>query len=140
MCIRDRIYPATCKPEDQFRRMQCRHETQLFSDVMAMGYYPYYAQDIFRRKGVELVMEPGDEEILMEGQLDYVTFSYYRSAVVDAESPLLRMGGKPENPYLKTTPWGWQIDPVGLRYVMNEIYDRYRKPIFIVEIGLGAID
>lgn len=134
------IYPATCKPEDQLRRMQCRHETQLFSDVMAMGYYPYYAQDIFRRKGVELVMEPGDEEILMEGQLDYVTFSYYRSAVVDAESPLLRMGGKPENPYLKTTPWGWQIDPVGLRYVMNEVYDRYRKPIFIVENGLGAID
>lgn len=134
------IYPATCKPEDQFRRMQCRHETQLFSDVMAMGYYPYYAQDIFRRKGVELVMEPGDEKVLIEGQLDYVTFSYYRSAVVDAESPLLRMGGKPENPYLKTTPWGWQIDPVGLRYVMNEIYDRYRKPIFIVENGLGAID
>ena len=134
------IYPATCKPTDQFRRMQCRHETQFFSDVMAQGAYPYYAKFIFERLGVELVTQPEDDRILADGALDYVTFSYYRSAVVDEKSPLLRMGGKPENPYLKTTPWGWQIDPVGLRYVMNEVYDRYRKPIFIVENGLGAID
>lgn len=134
------IYPETCRPEDVFRRMQVRHESQLFADVMAQGAYPYYAQDIFRRRGVTLQMEPGDEEILQEGQLDFVSFSYYRSSTVNASSPLLRMGGTPNNPYLKTTPWDWQIDPVGLRYVMNEVYDRYRKPIFIVENGLGAVD
>ena len=134
------VYPETCRPEDQLRRMQFRHMTQFFSDVMAQGAYPYYADEMFKRLGVKLVQEPGDADILASGTLDYVTFSYYRSALVNAESELKRMGGEPTNPYLKTTPWGWQIDPVGLRYVMNEVYDRYRKPIFIVENGLGAID
>ncbi|ERL09332.1 glycoside hydrolase family 1 protein [Olsenella profusa] len=134
------IYPETCRPEDVLRRMQCRHESLLFADVMAQGRYPYYARDIFRRRGVKLDMDPHDEQVLLDGQLDYVSFSYYRSATVNASSPLRRMGGEPNNPYLKTTAWGWQIDPVGLRYVMNEVYDRYRKPIFIVENGLGARD
>ena len=136
------VYPATCKPEDVFRRMQFRHMTQFFSDVMAQGAYPYYAQDIFRRLDVDpsLFTQEGDAQILAEGTLDYVTFSYYRSSLIHAETELKRMGGEPTNPYLETTPWGWQIDPVGLRYVMNEVYDRYRKPIFIVENGLGAID
>lgn len=134
------IYPETCRPEDVLRRMQCRHESLLFADVMAQGCYPYYAREIFRHRGVELDIAPGDEQALLGGQLDYVSFSYYRSATVNASSPLKRMGGEPNNPYLKTTPWGWQIDPVGLRYVMNEVYDRYRKPIFIVENGLGARD
>lgn len=136
------VYPETCKPEDVFRRMQARHETQLFADVMAQGYYPYYAQAIFARHGVDMSLfaQPGDDQVLREGTIDFVTFSYYRSATINAKSELRRMNGEPNNPYLKTTPWGWQIDPVGLRYVMNEVYDRYRKPIFIVENGLGAID
>lgn len=134
------VYPATCKPEDVFRRMQFRHMSQFFSDVMAQGAYPYYTQDIFRRLGVKLHMESDDEQILAEGPIDFVTFSYYRSGLIAADDELKRMGGSPTNPYLKTTPWGWQIDPIGLRFVMNEVYDRYRKPIFIVENGLGAID
>lgn len=134
------VYPATCDPKDVFRRMQFRHMSQLFADVMAQGAYPYYAQDVFRRLGVTLETEPGDEKILAEGTLDFVSFSYYRSGLVRSGDELKRMGGSPDNPYLRTTDWGWQIDPVGLRYVMNEVYDRYRKPIFIVENGLGAVD
>lgn len=136
------VYAATCKPEDEFRRMQFRHMTQFFSDVMAQGVYPYYSHPMFRRLGVDMndFVEAGDAEILAAGTLDYVTFSYYRSALIEASDELKRMGGSPTNPYLPVTPWGWQIDPVGLRYVMNEIYDRYRKPIFIVENGLGAVD
>lgn len=134
------VYPATCDPKDVFRRMQFRHMSQLFADVMAQGAYPYYAQDVFRRLGVTLETEPGDEKILAEGTLDFVSFSYYRSGLVRAGDELKRMGGSPDNPYLRTTDWGWQIDPLGLRYVMNEVYDRYRKPIFIVENGLGAVD
>ena len=136
------VYPATCNPNDQFRRMQFRHMTQFFSDVMAQGVYPYYARSMFRRLGVDMngFIEPGDAEILAAGTLDYVTFSYYRSAVIHADTELERLGGDTANPYLKKTDWGWPIDPVGLRYVMNEIYDRYRKPIIIVENGLGAID
>ena len=136
------VYPATCDPNDVFRRMQFRHMTQFFSDVMAQGAYPYYARAIFERLGVDpaLFTEDGDAAILRTGTLDYVTFSYYRSAVIHADTELLRLGGDTANPYLQKTDWGWPIDPVGLRYVMNEVYDRYRKPIFIVENGLGAID
>lgn len=134
------IYPATCKPEDIFRHMQCRRESLFFIDVMARGYYPSYTKDIFDRRGVsEIHMEAGDEKILRKSPLDYISFSYYRSCTVSAESNFNIIGGDP-NPYLETTPWGWPIDPLGLRYVLNEIYDRYQKPLFIVENGLGSID
>ena len=121
------------------RHMQCRRESLFFIDVMARGYYPSYAGDIFERRGVSLVKEPGDDEILAASPLDYVSFSYYRSCTVSADSKFNVIGGDP-NPYLPITPWGWPIDPIGLRYVMNEIYDRYQKPLFIVENGLGAVD
>ena len=135
------VYPETCRPEDVFRRLQARHESEFFIDVMAGGAYPYYTKDLFRRRGVEdIKMEPGDEELLRAGQLDYVSFSYYRSATVTAGSELKRVMTSSNNPYLEKSPWGWAIDPVGLRFVMNEVYDRYHKPIFIVENGLGAID
>ncbi len=134
------LYPATCHPADMFRHMQVRRENFYFIDVMARGYYPSYAEDLLNRRGVEkIVMEPGDEEILKQGQLDFVSFSYYRSATVKADDPSFTVGGSP-NPYLKNTDWGWPIDPLGLRYCMNEIYDRIQKPIFIVENGLGAVD
>lgn len=133
------IYPATCKPEDMFRHMQCRRESFFFADVMARGYYPSYAGDLLRRRGVTLNVQPGDEDILKNGTLDYISFSYYRSCTVSAQSNFNVIGGDP-NPYLEATPWGWPIDSLGLRYCMNEVYDRYQKPIFIVENGLGAID
>lgn len=133
------LYPATCRPEDIFCHMQKRRETYLFMDVMVRGYYPSYAGDIFRRRGVELHMEPEDEEILRNGVLDYISFSYYRSNVISTETVTNVIGGDP-NPYLEMTPWGWPVDPTGLRYVLNEFYDRYQKPLFIVENGLGAVD
>lgn len=133
------LYPATCKPEDIFCHMQKRRETYLFMDVMARGYYPSYAKDIFARRGVDLHTEPEDEEILKGGTLDYISFSYYRSNVISTETVTNVIGGDP-NPYLEMTPWGWPVDPTGLRYVLNEFYDRYQKPLFIVENGLGAVD
>lgn len=133
------LYPATCRPEDIFCHMQKRRETYFFMDVMVRGYYPSYAKDILERRGVELRMKPGDEEILKKGTLDYISFSYYRSNVISTESKTNVIGGDP-NPYLEMTPWGWPVDPTGLRYVLNEFYDRYQKPLFIVENGLGAVD
>jgi 6-phospho-beta-glucosidase len=123
-----------------FRHMQVRRENFYFIDIMARGYYPSYARDLLDRRGVgEIRMEEGDKELLKEGQLDYVSFSYYRSNIVKAGDPSFTVGGSP-NPYLESTPWGWPVDPLGLRYCMNEIYDRIQKPIFIVENGLGAVD
>lgn len=134
------LYPATCRPEDMFRYMQCRRESLFFIDVMVRGYYPAYTDDLLGRRGVTLqTFQSGDDKILLEGTLDFVSFSYYRSCTVGAGSKFNVIGGDP-NPYLQSTPWGWPIDPLGLRYCMNEIYDRYQKPVFIVENGLGAID
>ncbi len=134
------IYPETCKPEDVFCWMQCRRETLFFTDVMVRGYYPAYTADLYSRRGIDSIQQQeGDAEILWQGRLDYVAFSYYRSATVNAASPCRTMGGNP-NPYLQATPWGWPIDALGLRFCMNEIYDRYQKPLFIVENGLGAVD
>ena len=133
------LYPATCKPEDVFRHMRQRRETLFFIDVMARGYYPSYSADIFARRGVTLHTQPGDAEILAAGTLDFISFSYYRSNVVSADTKMNVLGGE-QNPYLESTPWGWPVDPLGLRYVLNEFYDRYQKPLFIVENGLGAID
>lgn len=133
------IYPKTCKPEDVFAAMHARRQSLFFSDVMARGYYPNYSEEIFNRKHVKLTIEPGDLELLKEYPIDYVTFSYYRSTTVDQHTKIDIMGGD-QNPYLQSTPWGWPIDPQGLRYVLNELYDRYQKPLFVVENGLGAVD
>lgn len=133
-------YPATCKPEDIWEHMNRRRQTYFFIDVMARGYYPSYTEELYRQRGVsQIFKEEGDDEILREGTLDYISFSYYRSNTVNKDTPLGTVGGDP-NPYLENTPWGWPVDPLGLRYVLNEYYDRYQKPLFIVENGLGAVD
>ena len=106
---------------------------------MTRGYYPNYSEEIFKEKKVVIKKEVGDDEILKQYTLDYITFSYYRSTTVSQNTKIDIMGGDP-NPYLETTPWGWPIDPKGLRYVLNELYDRYQKPLFVVENGLGAVD
>lgn len=134
------LYAATCKPEDVFQRLQERRENWYFIDTMGRGYYHSYAKDIWRRHGVKTIqMAKGDEELLREGQLDFISFSYYRSNTTQAGDDWFNVGGS-ANPYLEETPWGWAVDPLGLRHVMNEIYDRIQKPLFIVENGLGAVD
>lgn len=131
------IYPATCRPEDVMSHMRQRRETFYFADVMARGYYPAYAESLLARRGVSLVTKPEDTKILAAGTLDFLSFSYYRSNVISEQTRVNVLGGDP-NPYLLETDWGWAIDPMGLRYVLNEFYDRYQKSLFIVENGLGA--
>ena len=137
------FYPATCKPEDVFHNMQQLRENWYFVDTMGRGYYPSYADDILQHHGIdglsEIEMATEDEEILNKGQLDFISFSYYRSNITKDGDDWFNVGGS-SNPYLKETPWGWGLDPLGLRYTMNMIYDRIQKPIFIVENGIGIID
>lgn len=133
------LYPATCKPEDVFRRLQARRESYYFVDTMARGAYPAYAKDLLARRGVTLKTQPGDDAILAQGALDFISFSYYRSNIVSAGTKMNVLGGDP-NPYLASTAWGWPVDPLGLRFLLNELYDRYQKPLFVVENGLGAVD
>lgn len=137
-------YPLTCKPKDVFKQMQVRRRTFYFADVMMRGYYPSYAKTILEEAGVTLPIEEGDEEILREGALDFYSFSCYRSTTVNENTvfPIkgLEIMSMDTNPYLETTAWGWPKDPMSLRYVLNEVWDRYQKPIFIAENGLGEID
>jgi len=134
------LYPAICKPEDIFHQMLETRENWYFIDTMARGYYHPYVQDVWNHHNVgTLEISEEDKTILFEGQLDFVAFSYYRSNTTQAGDPWFNVGGS-SNPYLESTPWGWPIDALGLRYCMNMIYDRIQKPIFIVENGMGAID
>lgn len=137
------VYPLTPAPEDVIASMKADHMNDFFGDVHVRGAYPGYMKRYFRENDIRLKMEDGDEEIL-KNTVDFVSFSYYMSICETADPTVEKgpgniMGGVP-NPYLKTSDWGWQIDPQGLRYVLNKFYDRYQKPLFIVENGLGAAD
>ena len=138
-------YPCTCKPEDVRAAQMKGQENYFFIDVQSRGYYPNYAKKMFERHGFTLPELPGDAELLRENTVDFISFSYYQSRTAAGQAEGMTMGGGnafggPKNPYLKESEWGWPVDPLGLRNTMNEIYDRYQKPLFIVENGLGARD
>lgn len=137
-------YPYCCMPEDVWAAMGKDRENMMFIDVQARGYYPNYAKKLFARKGIQLNMTAEDEAILRENTVDYITFSYYSSRCITTQENVGETIGNAfkgtKNPYLPSSQWGWQIDPLGLRITMNTLYDRYQKPLFIVENGLGAKD
>jgi 6-phospho-beta-glucosidase len=137
------VYPNTCNPEDVFETMELRRTSLFYSDVMLRGYYPRYLKRIWEREGVNVKMEQGDEEILRAYTNDYLAFSYYRTTTHKKGNPFSTDTGGDAglpNPYLESTPWGWQIDPTGFRYTLNELYDRYQVPLFAVENGIGTND
>lgn len=139
-------YAATCKPLDVLADDNADRMTNLlFLDVQAKGKYPYFALNYFKEHNITINMQDGDEEILKAGAVDWVGYSYYQSSVVASESlGKAAIGGNLKsglkNEYLEATPWGWQIDPVGLCVLTNRLYDRYEKPLFILENGMGMIE
>lgn len=139
-------YAYDCNPVNQLETLK---ETQAFNfycaDVQAGGKYPYYAKSLWKSQGVELDIQPGDLALIKEHTVDYIGFSYYMSSTInktnpDAVSAQGNLLGGARNPFLEASEWGWEIDPVGLRIALNQQYDRYEKPLFIVENGLGAVD
>lgn len=138
------IYPLTPKPSDVLKAMEQERMNLFFGDIHARGEYPKYMNRFFKENNIEIKMEPGDKELL-KNTVDFISFSYYSSCCATTDPEELRkaegnmFAGVP-NPYLKASEWGWQIDPEGLRYFLNLLYDRYQKPLFIVENGLGAVD
>jgi 6-phospho-beta-glucosidase len=138
-------YPYSCRPEDYAKAIEKDRESFLFIDVQARGAYPNYALKKFQRENIHIVMEQGDIELLKSHTVDFISFSYYSSRVVTTDDSVTHETAgnifkSVKNPYLKSSEWGWQIDPLGLRSALNVLYDRYQKPLFIVENGLGAID
>ncbi len=145
MLAAGQYYAYTCDPRDQFEALNKNRDNFFFIDVQSRGEYPPYALKFFERKGYHIGITEEDEKILAENPVDFISFSYYSSRLTSAEPEKYgQTSGNAfatlRNPYLKASEWGWQIDPLGLRITLNELYDRYQKPLFIVENGLGAVD
>lgn len=138
------IYPLSSNPKDVIAAMKADYRNSMFTHVHARGEYPGYMKRYLREHDIHVRFEDGDEEIL-KNTVDFISFSYYVSvcATADPKKNIPGEGnliGGVANPYLPSSEWGWQIDPWGLRYVLNKLWDTYQKPLFIVENGLGAID
>ena len=138
------IYPGTPSPADVWASIGANRSHLMFSDVMMRGEYPSYIWRFFEENNINIEITEKDIKMLKENTCDFLAFSYYTSMTISVEENRSasqgNIGTGMENPYLKKSKWGWQIDPTGLRILMNELYDRYQKPLFIVENGLGAID
>ncbi|WP_373128356.1 6-phospho-beta-glucosidase [Dielma fastidiosa] len=138
------FYGETCKPEDQLCAMRQIDEQYYYSDVQVRGYYSNKAKAMWKKHQVQIECSEADILSLKEGKVDYIGFSYYNSNVASTRPELGLTDGNMvnavKNPFLKVSDWGWQIDPIGLRLAMNNLYDRYQIPLFIVENGLGAVD
>lgn len=138
------VYPYECNPLDVLFAQKGNQSNYFFTDVQSRGYYPSYVLKQFEARGIELDITDEDKEIL-KNTVDFISFSYYMTNIVSVNNyeKLAESNGgfkTIKNPFLKTTDWGWNIDFIGLRVVLNDIYDRYQKPMFIVENGLGAVD
>lgn len=138
-------YPRTCNPKDIEAALDKNLNNYFYSDVQVFGKYPERIKMKFKGNNIHIKMEEEDEEILAKYTVDFVSFSYYMSLATSAdEENLEKVPGNTvtgvKNPHLPSTEWGWQIDPLGLKISLIELYDRYRMPLFIVENGMGAQD
>lgn len=137
-------YAKTTKPEDQLQALKSNQLNMFYPDVQARGEYPSFMTRYFADNDIHVVMEEGDEEILKEGTVDFVAISYYMSHVAEAREDASKLAGTFDSPikneYLELTQWDWPIDPIGLRISLLKLYDRYRKPLFVCENGIGAKD
>ncbi|GFI08054.1 MAG: 6-phospho-beta-glucosidase [Lachnospiraceae bacterium] len=141
------VYPRTCNPDDVLLAMEEDRKNLFFTDVHARGRYPSYVKMDWERRGYVFDITPEDLAAMEQGCVDFIGFSYYLSSVMSADPKVEKLGDDlaasldaVENPYLEMTPWGWTIDPKGLRYVLNQYYDRYQLPLFVVENGFGYED
>lgn len=144
MLARMEVYPETCSPDDVLEALKEDQMNLFFTDVQVRGYYPSFMLSYFEENDIKINMLPGDEEILLQHTVDYLSFSYYMSMVASGAPGKKKEKGNffsgVKNPYLESSDWGWQIDPKGLRITLKKMYDRYQVPLFIVENGLGAYD
>lgn len=138
-------YPYTCKPEDVLETQRRMRSIYAYSDTQVFGEYPSTLLSYYKNHNIHIVKQPGDDQIMKQYPVDFFSFSYYMSSCVAADETGLDVTPgntilAVKNPYLETSEWGWQIDPIGLRISLVDLYDRYRKPLFVVENGLGAKD
>ena len=145
MVTRTLTYPENCNPKNCLLALKDNRNNYFYSDVQVFGEYPVFIKNYWKKENIQIHMEPGDEEIIKCYTVDFVSFSYYMSMVssIDAAKKEKVNGNLSQgvkNPFLDITEWNWQVDPTGLHYALIDMYDRYRRPLFIVENGLGSKD
>lgn len=144
MIARLETYPATCNPIDVAKAMEENQMNLFYLDIAARGEYPGYLIRFLHDNDIHLDIREEDDEILRNGKVDFVSFSYYMSYLASYESGKNKNSGNlvesEVNPYLEVSAWKWPVDPVGLRITLNTLYDRYQLPVFVLENGLGAVD
>lgn len=141
------IYPHSCNPNDMIASLKINERRYFYSDVHVRGEIPSYTQKYWERNNYSIEISEEEKAVLKEGTVDYIGFSYYMSGTVSTDMTIEGMPNKDfkgtqmvRNPYIESSDWGWPIDPVGLRYILNTVYQRYNVPLFIVENGFGAYD
>jgi 6-phospho-beta-glucosidase len=139
------VYPYTCDPYDQIKALEEMHKVFFYSDVQTGGAYPNYKLKEYQRENIVLNDNLEDYKLLKKYPADFLSFSCYSSSLVTTHKNLGEKGqgnltAGLSNPYLKKNEWGWSVDPCVLRYALNTLWDRYHKPLWIVENGLGAND
>ncbi len=144
------VYPATCNPDDVMATIDAKRETYLFTDIMCEGYYPYWLTRLWEKHDCRPEIRDGELEIIRDNTVDYLGFSYYFSNVCQYEEGHMYDGGalvpggkKTVNEYcneFSPEPWRFRIDPKGFRILINEYSDRYHKPLFIAENGIGLYE
>lgn len=144
MIAQSQQYYMTCNPQDVEVWLESEQVGNFCGDVQVRGAYPAFSKKFFKENNIKISMEPGDGKLLKEGKVDFMSFSYYMSSVVahseGEEKTTGNMMSGVKNPYLESSEWGWQIDPIGLRVLCNRLYERYQIPLYIVENVLGAHD
>ncbi|MGF2146101.1 6-phospho-beta-glucosidase [Vagococcus fluvialis] len=141
------IYPHSCNPNDMIASLKINERRYFYSDVHVRGEVPSYTQKYWERNNYNIEISEEEKAVLKEGTVDYIGFSYYMSGTVSTDMTIEGIPNKDfkgtqmvRNPYIESSEWGWPIDPVGLRYILNTVYQRYNVPLFIVENGFGAYD
>lgn len=139
------IYPYSCDPKDILMAQKAMQKRYYYTDVHVFGQYPKNILAHWKKKDFKIDFTDEDVEILKHGCVDYIGFSYYMSFTTkykdgNTNYEYNELQDLVKNPHVKASEWGWQIDPIGLRYSLNWFTDHYHKPLFIVENGFGAVD
>lgn len=140
------IYSYSADPADHLLAMERERDALWYADVQVGGHYPAYRLREMERAGIKLEMGENDLELLATYPADFLSFSCYGGSTVSLRQKELEVAsgnlafGMVKNPYLETNAWGWATDPYCLRIALNELYDRYHKPLWIVENGIGWSD
>lgn len=137
------VYPVNCNPINVLNAFKDMDRDFYQIDAMCNGSFPKYKLNEYKDLNIDLEISKEDEEAFLNGKLDFIGVNYYSTSVAhhdgdeDGEETLF---GGVQNPYLEKSKWGWAIDPIGLRYLLNYVYRKYGLPIIVTENGLGAID